>query len=936
MPEACRCETAEWMPTIGTPVAGLLHDQESIWYGQGLDLVQRYENGRERRISLAEHIIGRGSTYRKQPRCPTNLHGMAVMGDDSIVVWAGYILIFLQDSVVKSKLDCTNWIVTVHAIENDDTIFVGLAHGQVQHWQQVNDEWNCIQQYTIATSTLLCMAVRHDGIVAGGGSTLWVYDGAFTHFLEGHKGMIHDIAWNGNNQLASVADDRTVRVWRRRRQKDNDTWTTAWIGYGHASRVWTVTWYQNWIVVTGGQDGTVLMWNETGTCIDAWRHGVQIRRLCATNNGVWAGRQDGQVLYKSMESVTDRSIETIRLPPEHAAVVVYMCWSENHESWMLLTKQGQILLAANSNVSTQVRLPNLGMYTCLQVSSSGLTCVGTKTGTLVTVVDGQVDQTLGAGCRFRSLQKLEWIESHLLCAYHIQGLMMWREGTDGRLHEHRRILATTQGMILCLAMQQDQILCGDSRGCVSLLDEKDLVDVRHGMHGREHVTALAWWTGKDRFVSVGHDCHLVHGRVLNGRIELLLSFPLLDYTGLTHVWPCGNCVGGYMGNEFSVWYIRDRVEVWRVDTHDRQNLLRLHSSSSSEHLQLAVVHGNELRIHKIPIHLRASKESTPDTMATHGLTIFDVALFPLADGKMGLVTASEDCTCCLSIIDGSTKSLLSSQRLPRFVNGARAVDTASLGEDSTLVCVGGGANELHFYQLKGADCIRHLCKGRPTSDGTEHRINAVAAMESGIVLVGDSSGRIVAYNTKDHERFKYIPGMVLRELVRAILCMKVVDHENQILVFIGTSDGRVIVFGLTDDLTLAECAEYQAHSIGTIDLSTLVTDSKMQVVSAGDDQQLVTAVLDLNSHIVSVEHAAFGGSALRGVVHVGDTVYTTSFDQGLYRGSTLEEVGFVDVGDVNGMSACHDWIVVCGHGLYFYQADAYARSGSLGNSVEAR
>ena len=67
--------------------------------------------------------------------------------------------------------------------------------------------------------------------------------------LRGHKGVVHDVKFSDCcTMLVSCSDDRSVRLWNRRRtssppwnDKTNDDWEHAWVAWGHTARIWSVS-----------------------------------------------------------------------------------------------------------------------------------------------------------------------------------------------------------------------------------------------------------------------------------------------------------------------------------------------------------------------------------------------------------------------------------------------------------------------------------------------------------------------------------------------------------------------------------------------------------------------------------------------------------------------------------------------------------------------
>lgn len=76
--------------------------------------------------------------------------------------------------------------------------------------------------------------------------------------LTGHEGVVCKMCWNKDcSKLASVSDDRTVRLW------DAVTGSILFTGWGHACRVWDVTFHgdnENELI-TCGEDLTIKLWD---------------------------------------------------------------------------------------------------------------------------------------------------------------------------------------------------------------------------------------------------------------------------------------------------------------------------------------------------------------------------------------------------------------------------------------------------------------------------------------------------------------------------------------------------------------------------------------------------------------------------------------------------------------------------------------------------
>ena len=82
--------------------------------------------------------------------------------------------------------------------------------------------------------------------------------------LRGHEGVVSKLCFSEDStQLASVSDDRTVRLW------DTRTGTLLFTGWGHVCRVWDVIFVadRSGLLVTAGEDLTVKIWDPSkGIC----------------------------------------------------------------------------------------------------------------------------------------------------------------------------------------------------------------------------------------------------------------------------------------------------------------------------------------------------------------------------------------------------------------------------------------------------------------------------------------------------------------------------------------------------------------------------------------------------------------------------------------------------------------------------------------------
>ncbi|XP_067946302.1 tRNA (34-2'-O)-methyltransferase regulator WDR6-like isoform X2 [Watersipora subatra] len=157
---------------------------------------------------------------------------------------------------------------------------------------------NCIL-YSAKILPSACRRPAKDGgelaVVAGtvfNTVILWTADSLackspLTHSLYGHKGVIFDIDVHMDNRLmCSVSDDRSIHLWRWKYDSCKEkTWSNVEFDLlavlnGHTCRVWSAVVLDSRRIISIGEDGYVIVWDE---------HGLIKRRLRSHNSGsVWS------------------------------------------------------------------------------------------------------------------------------------------------------------------------------------------------------------------------------------------------------------------------------------------------------------------------------------------------------------------------------------------------------------------------------------------------------------------------------------------------------------------------------------------------------------------------------------------------------------------------------------------------------------------------
>ncbi|OZJ02499.1 hypothetical protein BZG36_04844 [Bifiguratus adelaidae] len=144
--------------------------------------------------------------------------------------------------------------------------------------------------------------------------------------LIGHEGVIFGIRWfDDATLLASVSDDRSIRVWKVTQQEGDETPIDCAIIWGHTSRVWDCQFVDSWLVSIS-EDATCRVWQNrllTTTapgeqsitrCLAAWEgHATKniwslavdpTRRIVAT------GGQDSGLRLWSLASIAQNNVDS--------------------------------------------------------------------------------------------------------------------------------------------------------------------------------------------------------------------------------------------------------------------------------------------------------------------------------------------------------------------------------------------------------------------------------------------------------------------------------------------------------------------------------------------------------------------------------------------------------------------------------------------------
>lgn len=124
---------------------------------------------------------------------------------------------------------------------------------------------NTENSFTLSSGTAFGKIVLWDFKLETNNNSPLSYSANMKYILNGHEGVVFRMKWSkSGHYLASVSDDRTVRLW------DTILGTCIFVGWGHKCRVWDVVFASNScneneenLLITCGEDATIKVWDWT-------------------------------------------------------------------------------------------------------------------------------------------------------------------------------------------------------------------------------------------------------------------------------------------------------------------------------------------------------------------------------------------------------------------------------------------------------------------------------------------------------------------------------------------------------------------------------------------------------------------------------------------------------------------------------------------------
>ncbi|KAJ2746893.1 WD repeat-containing protein 6 [Coemansia sp. BCRC 34301] len=872
------------------------------------------------------------------------IHGILPLatGDDS----GGRLLVFGAKSwtVVSIRLDgsvaelytspvytVADWIKAGHWLRASThsaftLVALALAHNQAvvcdAETGQVVREAHCTEQSILYAAALAGDTL--DALVVAGGTVyghvvVWrLATGCVERRLAGHAGAVFGVAFGASRRtLASVSDDRTLRLWRL-----SGECVTL---YGHSARVWRCLVLRD-CVVTASEDGTCLVWREEG----GW-HSAERWRQCAKH--VWAvaanpsqtlvagGGGDGSLLVHQLG--TGHGADS-RLEPVPLAVFDRVC------AFALLDWDSVVVASGTSHVELQqigepvepVIFSELaGFVMAASASTGGLAAIGLRNG-CVALVSGLLDAPLIIPLHSGPLQRP--VIASTPCCPGVYDLftaeadgdsVTWMQVTVPQWTK-RAVLALPFGSRFVTAAANGRwAAVGTARGGLVVYTVADnssgssLLAFLPRVHGRHALTSIVITDnglqsctlrtgGRDGMlntfsVTLDNVIPVASEQLTVGRIEQLLvqggslaavtfhcrRLVLVDHTSRTEVlsMPCDGA-----------------TKPWQI----------LYDGNTT---MVGVVEGGKLLVYRQKAEDHPLTRHPLKICLVGGVSSMDIRDAAVATCAAGVVVATGGEDCCLRIhrfLPASRGSLelvaqarghLSVIRCVAFIPSANA-------DDPRYLLTAGAGGELRCWRLDTANLVEWgaVCPSGDT-EAASARVMAIAILKSFPLVVfaagySDGSLRVWRLDTETRQ-FTCIASDFDHGCCVLSLAAVSLDNSRYVLLS-GATDGRIRVWDIDTNskgagLPSLVCDRVHQSGVNTVDARRM-DESRLMVVSGGDDGSVAMFTATVDGFFSASAVTRFTGihaSSVKRVTFANDaTVVSVSTDQRLVAWSVKDTI----------------------------------------------
>eukprot|EP00804_Cyclotella_cryptica_P024723 CCRYP_001711-RA/>CCRYP_001711-RA protein AED:0.27 eAED:0.27 QI:700/1/1/1/0/0/2/130/1425 len=642
-----------------------------------------------------------------------------------------------------------------------------------------------------------------------------------------------------SSSSTEARDPKSVRNTSRILElQSTHCYTLSWTGWGHTARVWDVSFARSphdnsLLLISAGEDGVARIWSPFLTekefrlplrghrCESLWTvencDGIVVTGGNDGSVKLWdlesRTRDDGAIAYvvPSMDASNADAETTIELEDvatsttrkkkyKKAKVKSQICGMEffsinsdglkskllvatregsldsldlTQQSWTTHNSWSNKVISSVTGESVDV---DSSTGVCIAVHPCGSrVVVGTTEGLLIlSDILGHHDSKKPSqkiafnSTSHRPIQSLSWVDNDNLLVFYARGtIIRYTFHVDGPKISHSMKLGTI-GIPLSFAHDaaRRDLYVGDSRGNLAYFNlnsslsppcdsndntstEKSPDSLLARVHAKEHVTGVVVLTSTGAILSVGNDgCVNECKKDSNGQLYQVYSIPIANVTGLRNIWSSddGVVVGGYYGNDYVVTDVLSGYEFVRIPTGGRQRRHEFVLDSAKNKMidfsvpisyGMAVCTGqNSIDIYSRGMPQKADFRYSYNIGSTlHGETINRLCWVECKDCCAYLLSGSNDCTVKLSRYKDN--EFVSVKELPPHESCVRGVCSSSHPKSkSSLLVTCGGKLSMEFYLLDHSSCadgdpasVSFLCSYRTLGvSSIDHRMNVVRAI----------------------------------------------------------------------------------------------------------------------------------------------------------------------------------------------------------------
>jgi NAD-dependent SIR2 family protein deacetylase len=606
----------------------------------------------------------------------------------------------------------------------------------------------------------------------------------------GHTARVWDVCFAASPKddsllLISAGEDGVARIWNPYTAEKECSQPLR----GHrCESLWTVDTCEG-IVITGGNDGSVKLWDLGSRVSYEGPKTFLVPQIKSPDTEIEMIETDDTAQQKKRKKTKKSKGQICGME-----FFTYSIGDSSKCKLLVATREGSLFsldltletCTAHNSWSTNVVSvvggavdvdPSTGA--CIAVHPCGnRVVIGTSDGLLISssCILGANDSTVADqnlsfnATSHRPVQSISWIDNVTLLVLYARGTIISYSFETDVPKVMYLFKMETSGIPLSFAHddQSQDLYVGDSRGNLAYFDlsstpaspdestsgsscERSPNSVLARVHAKEHVTGVTVTSLAGAILSVGNDgCLVQSNKDANGQLHLVYSIAIPKVTGLRNIWSLRGCtiVGGYYGNDYVVSDILNGYEFLRVPTGGRQRRHELMFNTDNKHnidvavpisgMAVVCTADNSIDLHSQEISKTKGFHFSHNIGHTlHGETINRLCWIQSHDCTY-LLSGSNDCTVKLSKFKDSKFVAVAVKELPPHESCVRGVCSSShpKSSESSLVVTCGGKLSMEFYILNHKHCagddhinITFLCSYRTLGSASiDHRMNIVKAI----------------------------------------------------------------------------------------------------------------------------------------------------------------------------------------------------------------